>query len=342
MKRPRSVFAVSLIAMSLGLTPIAGWPQGSPDPKLIEGAKKEGEVVWYTTMTLDQSTEVINRFRKKYPFIKAAELFRTGGGPLLNKILTETRAGLHAWDVVVGRGEMLLPLKERKLLAAYVSPETKAIDKDLFDAKGFWTAYYINTYVLGYNTRLVKKEEVPKSYEALLDPKWKGGNISIDTEAFGMLQGLIRAWGKEKAVAYFKKLAAQNPVPKRGNTERVQLAVAGEYPLIIAYNQTIQRMTSRGAPIDWLALEPAAVQVNPVMLAAKAPHRNAGRLLIDFLLSKEGAEMLRGFQRIPVRRDVEPNPQRLFFGYERVLEHPEDYKNFDETVKLYLDIFKLR
>ena len=157
-----------------------------------------------------------------------------------------------------------------------------------------------------------------------------------------MLQGLIGLWGKEKAVSYFKRLAALDPVPKRGNSERVQMAVAGEYPLIIAYNQTIQRITSRGAPIDWVALEPAVVQVNPVMLAANAPHPNAARLFLDFILSKEGAEMLRSFQRVPVRKDVEPDPARLFRGYKYVIENPEDYAKFDETVKLYLDIFKLR
>lgn len=320
--------------------PAIAWSQIAPNPKIIEGAKKEGEIVWYTTMTLDQSKAVVDRFQAKYPFIKPT-LFRTGGGPLLNKIFTEARGGLHAWDVAVGRGEMVLPLIERKLIVPYHSPETKMIDDDLVDKEGYWTAYYVNTYVLGWNTKLVKKEDVPKTYEALLNPKWKG-QISVDTEAYGMLQGLIGLWGREKAVAYFKKLAALEPVPKRGNTERVQLAVAGEYPLILAYNQTIQRMNSRGAPIDWVALEPAVVQVNPVMLAAKAPHPNSGRLFIDFILSKEGQQMLSGFQRIPVRKDVDPDPPRLFRGYKRAIESPEGYKDFDGTVKLYLDIFKLR
>ena len=340
----RLVLLMILIFQPFNLLTLASpysWAQGGPDPRVVEAAKKEGEVIWYTTMTLDQSQQVADRFQKKYPFLKPI-LFRTGGGPLLNKILTETRAGRHAWDILVGRGEMVLELMKPKLLASYRSPETKMIDKELVDNEGFWTAYYINTYVLGWNTKLIKKEDVPKTYDALLNPKWKGGLISVDTEAYGMLQGLIGVWGREKTVVYFKKLAALDPVPKRGNTERVQLAVAGEYPLIIAYNQTIQRMTSRGAPIDWLALEPAVVQVNPVMLAAKAPHPNAARLFTDFILSKEGAELLRGMQRIPVRKDVEPDPARLFRGYKYVIENPEDYKNFDETVKLYLEIFKLR
>jgi len=335
----RCRFLGALLVMTF-IAPVVAWAQGSPNPKLVEAAKKEGELVYYTTMTLDQSKVVVDRFEKKYG-VKAT-LFRTGGGPLLNKIFTEARGGRYDWDVVVGRGEMVLPMIERKLVASYRSPEVKMIEEQLVDKEGYWTAYYVNSYVLGWNTKLVRKQDVPKTYEELLDPKWRGGQISVDTEAYGMLEGLKRVWGKEKAVNYFKRLAALEPVLKRGNTERVQLAVAGEYPLIVAYNQTIQRMTSRGAPIDWLPLEPSVTQVNPIMLAAKAPHPNAARLFYDFVLSKEGQEMLRGFQRIPVRKDVEPDPPRLFRGFKIAVEDPEAYKDFDASVKQYLEIFKLR
>jgi iron(III) transport system substrate-binding protein len=339
----RNLFACAAVAAALLIAPIAraAQPAGDATAKLIEGAKKEGQAVWYTTTTLDQSQQVVQAFEKKYPFIKVT-LFRTGGGPLLNKILTETRGGLNAWDVVVGRGEMVLPLIDKKLLATYSSPERSGVYPDLMDKRGYWTAWYVNGYVLGYNTKLIKKDDVPKTYEALLNPKWKGGQISVDTEAFGMLQGLIGVWGKEKAVNYFKQLAALDPVPRRGNTERVQLTLAGEYPLLLAYNQTIERMTQRRAPIDWVPLEPVVIQVNPAMLAAKAPHPNAGRLFMDFLISKDGGELLRSFQRIPVRKDVEPDPPRLFRGFKYVIESPEGYKNFDETVSLYNSIFKLR
>ena len=110
--------------------------QINPDPKVVERAKKEGEMIFYTTMTLDQSKEVVDRFQKKYPFIKPT-LFRTGGGPLLNKIFTEARGGRHAWDVVVGRAEMVVPLMQRKLIASYRSPETKMMDEDLVDQEGY-------------------------------------------------------------------------------------------------------------------------------------------------------------------------------------------------------------
>ena len=221
------------------------------DAKIIEAAKKEGTVSYYTTMTLSQSKKVVDKFQQKYPFIKP-ELFRGGGDEVLNRILNETRGGLNAWDVVSTRGDSVLTLREAKLITSYRSPESKFVDRDMVDDEGYWTAYYVNPYVLGYNTKMVKKDEVPKTYEELLEPKWKGKKISIDDSAYGLLAGLIHAWGKEKAVEYFKKLAAQEPVVQRGNTNRVQLTMAGEFPLIIAYAPTIQRETSKGHPMDWV------------------------------------------------------------------------------------------
>lgn len=98
-------------AFILTLTvPSVGRAQATPAQKLVEAAKKEGELVYYTTMILDQSKQVVDRFEKKYG-VKVT-LFRTGGGPLLNKIFTEARGGRYDWDVVVGRGEMVLPLME--------------------------------------------------------------------------------------------------------------------------------------------------------------------------------------------------------------------------------------
>jgi len=340
----RSVQLLWVILIATVLLPGAAFKSlclAGADAKLLEAAKSEGTVSYYTTMTLSQSKKVADKFQAKYPFLKV-NLFRGGADELLNRIETEARGGLFAWDVVSGRGDMVLTLSQAKLLAAYHAPESKFIDPDMVDDQGFWAAYYVNPFVLGYNTNLVKNDEAPKTYEQLLDAKWKGKKISIDDSAYGLLAGLMRAWGKEKAVGYFKQLAAQEPVVMRGNTNRVQLAMAGEYPLIIAYAPTIQRETSKGHPMDWVPLEPVPVQVNPLMIATKAPHPNAGRLFVNFLLSKEGQKMLVGFRRVPVRDDVDPDPPRLFKGYKRIVEHPEDYKDFAKTIQLYQEIFHLR
>jgi iron(III) transport system substrate-binding protein len=315
--------------------------QESSDPKIVQAARKEGEIVWYTTMSADQSNGFMARFQQKYPFLKPS-VIRLGGNALLSRILTEAKAGKNFFDVVHGTGEIVLPLMDMGLLAPYASPERKMIPDDLKDKKGFWTSVYVNSVVLGYNKNLTKGQPLPRSYDDLLHPRWKGRKISIDSTYVTFLQGLISIWGKDKALDYLKKLNEQEPVVMRGSTVRAQLAAAGEFPLVIAYANIIQNITEKGAPIDWLALEPAVISVNTVMAGAKSTHPNAAKLFIDFTLSKEGQEKLWDFQRIPSRSDVEPKPARLFRGYKRYVVHPEETENVDETAKLYAQILKTR
>ena len=333
-----SRLALVLVAWIMVLMPHDARSQESP---LVQAARKEGEIVWYTTMSLDQSQQFMDRFLKKYPFLKPS-VFRSGGGTLLNRILSEAKGGKYLFDVAHGTGEIVLPLMESNLIAPYNSPERKMIPDDLKDGKGYWTSVYVNSIVLGYNRNLVKKETLPRTYDDLLQPRWKGRKISIDDSYTTFLQGLISVWGKEKAVGYLRKLAEQELVIMRGSTVRAQLAAAGEFPLVIAYANIIQYLTEKGAPIDWVPLEPAVISVNTVMLGANAGHPNAGKLLVDFTLSKEGQEKLWDFQRIPSRSDVEPKPARLFRGYKRYVVHPEEYKGHDEVVKLYSQILKTR
>lgn len=162
--------------------------QAGSNPQLIEAAKQEGNVSYYTTMTLSQSKKVADKFRAKYPFLKV-ELFRSGGDAIMNRIENEARGSLYAWDVVSTRGDQVLPLRNSKLITPYRSPETRFVSQDLVDDEGFWTAYYVNPYVLGYNTNLVNKAEVPKTYEELLDPKWKGKKFRLTIPPMGFLPG---------------------------------------------------------------------------------------------------------------------------------------------------------
>jgi len=187
MKRSRWKFV--LIGLAAFSSPNPIFPQEPQDPKVIDAARKEGEVVWYTTMSLDQSKQFADHFHNKYPFVKPT-VFRAGGGSLLNKILIEAKAGRHNWDVMQGTGDMVPPLMERGLLTAYASPERKMIDDDLKDSRGFWTVAYVNPFVLGFNSKMVKKEEVPRTYEDLLAAKWKGRKISIDDNYFTLFHGV--------------------------------------------------------------------------------------------------------------------------------------------------------
>ena len=311
------------------------------DPAIIEAAKKDGQLALWTSSDLRTASRLVERFEQKYPFLKV-KIFRTGTGALHNKIITEALAGQQNWDVMNSQ-MFTLDLIKRKLLAQYKSPEAdKLLDTDFRDEAGHWTAIYAVPFVLGYNTNLVKPAEVPKSYEDLLSGRWKGGNISIDQDGYELLQGLVLTWGKEKAVSFLKKLAAQNPTPRRGNSLRVQLVVAGEYPLLITMASPVQLARREGAPIQWVPLEPVPVSFHAIALAERAPHPNAGKLYIDFVLSREGQEALRSVQRIPVRQDVEADPPNLIKGYARVMLRPMEKEEFDEVVELYKQIFNLR
>jgi iron(III) transport system substrate-binding protein len=183
---------------------------------LIERAKKEGEVVWYTSAGLQDSKPMADVFQKDYPFIQVS-IIRAGSGVLINKILNEARAQKGLFDVLNTNDESVLPLKRRGLIARYVSPEATSYDDDLKDKEGYWHAAYVIPWFLGYNTRMVKKDEVPKNYEELLTPKWKGRKIVLGTDNGSLvLSGLIRVWGREKAVRYFQQLAKQEPALQAG------------------------------------------------------------------------------------------------------------------------------
>jgi iron(III) transport system substrate-binding protein len=310
---------------------------------LLEGAKKEGELIWYTTAGLQDSKPMADEFQKEYSFIKPS-VVRAGSGVLVNKILNEARAQKVFFDVFNTNHENILPLKKRGLIGRYVSPEAKFYDDDLKDRDGYWHSAYVVPWFLGYNTKLVKKDDAPKSYADLLNPKWKGGKIALGSDnGVLILGGLIKLWGRDKAVGYFKQLAAQQPTIQAGSpSNRIQLLAAGEFPMTLAAGNTLQSFAARGAPIDWVALEPVFVQVNAIMIAAQAPHRSAARLFVDFALSKKGQEMVRGFHRVPARTGVDAEPPRMFRGFKRHVQDSESLENAEATTRLYNEIFGIR
>jgi len=320
---------------------IAAGPSVLPaaEPKVVEAAKKEGQLDWWSTIAQDQSQKIIEEFMKLYPFIKAS-YWRSGSVGLHSKIMTEERAGRSSWDVVSQTApEFIAELKQRKLITAYYSPERRNFSADFVDKDGFWTGTYALPTGLGFNTQQVKREEVPKSYQELLNPKWKGRKISVDDESYELLAGLIQLWGRDAAVDYLKKVAAQDPMIGRGHSQRVQLLAAGEFPLAIAYTHTVEWSKSQGNSVDWVNLEPVVIKFDGITLGTKAAHPNAGKLFIDFILSQQGQGLLQSFSRVTLRTGVEPSPARLIKGYKRLVLHPEKAQDAAQTLKLYREIF---
>src|SRR6476620_2904624 len=280
------------------------------ESNMIDAAKKEGAMVFYTTMDIQNSKPLLDAFNKKYPFIKA-DLIRLGGTAMVSRIITEAQAGAGRFDVALGISPSLTPMRERNLIAPYVSPEFASMYEDLYDPKGYWATVYLHTLVLGYNTKAIPRNDLPKTYDDLLKPQYTQKFI-IDIENHDVFVGLSQEWGQERAINYFKGLAKQEPVFLRGNTNRANMVSVGERSMTFVYAQVIERMKQTGAPVDWIPLEPVNVEVNVSMLAAKAAHPNAGKLFVDYLISKDGQEFLKTFRRIGPRKDVKPDPPKLF------------------------------
>jgi iron(III) transport system substrate-binding protein len=141
--------------------------------RLVEGAKKEGSVVLYGSITASESETIRKTFESRYPFLKTTQ-FRAGSDSLLQKVLTEARAGRHDADVFNIRSFEGNVLVERGLFAKYASPHSKLYRDDFKDREGHWTSFYMNPATIGYNTKLVPRAQAPKDWSDLLDPKWKG------------------------------------------------------------------------------------------------------------------------------------------------------------------------
>lgn len=326
------------LAFQLGLF-ATGKAQESPGD-LIEHARKEGTVSWYTTLPVPESRALADVFEKRHPPIEV-KIFRSGGGAVANRVVAEYNANSYQVDIIQGvasRGA-IPSFRDKGIITKYIFPERKFVADDLKDKEGFWAAHFVQPLVLGYNTGLVPADEVPKTYEDLLSPKWKGGKILNDTENFVWFGTLMKHWGKEKGLEYFGKLARQDLVFQRGNTARSQLVLAGEFPLTIGYGNIFQKFTSQGAPLDWVPLQPVPVNLNSVSLANHAPHPAAAKLFLNFLFSKEAHLMLREFRRIPSRVDVDADPPRLSKGYERIPHDVND--DLTDTIKLYGQVFGL-
>ena len=316
-------------------------PAQVANPDLLAQAKKEGRVVWYTTVSIPESKLFIDMFEKQYPFIKV-DLLRSGAGALINRVTSEYAARTYAADVLQGlssRGGLSL-LKKREILGRYESPEFRNYPAEFRDKAGYWGSTFQNTFVLAYNSRNVKPIDVPRSYEDLLKPLWKGRQLINDTDNFEWFDGLLRFWGKEKGLAYFKRLAAQDQIFQRGARGRIQLVAAGEAPLAIGYGPHAQAFVNQGAPIEWVALEPVVVIISTTSIAARAPHPAAARLFYDFLFSRPAQLKLRELSRIPTRTDVEADPPRLNKGFKKIVQDLEN-ENMADSIKQFHQTFGL-
>ncbi len=339
----KTVLAVSGALALAGLSA----PAKAADQALIDAAKKEGKVTWYTALIVNQfAAPVAEAFEKKYGI--KVEYVRANAAESILRISNEAKAGKVYADVFDSFGAP--SLAKEGILESYIPDSAKALPKQFYDPAGFWVA--TNLYVLtpGYNTNLVPAAQVPKTFEDLLDPKWKGkmawGSNGSPSSAAGFVGVVLAEMGDEKGMTYLRKLAEQRvaPIPLAARQVLDQV-IAGEYSIALQiFNNHTIISKQQGAPSNWIPMQPALGVLSVFSLTKNGPSKNAGKLLIDFLVSEEGQKIFKAADYMPVDPKVEPNDPALRpdgKNFRAIFFSPEEVdQKLPVWNKIYADIFR--
>ena len=323
------VFCLTMIRFAgaaIALTPEEIWksleklPAAEREKKLIEGAKNEGEMVWYTNTGLENAARYIQAFKKNYPSINA-QVWRAKTRQVIQRVISEANAGRNLVDVIKPSTDLFPALLEKNLIGRYDTP-LRAIYPA--HAKGtFYTNMNYAFRVFAFNPRKVARKDVPKSWDELLQPRWKG-EILFDESSLEEVMALLAAWGRDKTVNYFTRLSQQQLLIRVGRDTMTQMMMAGEAPLAVttyAYNNESLRATN--APVDWVAEDLIPALIYPLTMARNAPHPYSAALFYDFLISEEGQRLIAKEGRVVAHPKVEPIYPRMkelqsFLGTSRV------------------------
>ena len=322
------------------LKPYEGLKGREREQRLSEGAKKEGRVVVYSFTAVDQLTPLLNEFQKRYPFIKP-EHYRANATGVFNKFTTEARAGQTLADVIDLSAGETHTLLQMGLIDPYFSPSREGIPKDFMDEKGYWTAHYHFVIALGFNTQHVKVSEAPKSYDEVINPKWKG-RFSLDPADQDLFGALLLSWGKEKALNYFRNLAKLEPRMVSGHTQQANLVGAGEVhmaPWLYGYRPL--QLKDEGAPVETVLFDPVLSNPAYLLLTKNSPHPHGAALFIDWALSAEGGMKFfaEKFGRTPTRTGLKERFPQLRVDKYLVVKPEIVGPNFKEFTNLYNEIF---
>jgi len=278
---------------------------------ILDGARKEGQVVLYSSLIVNQATRPLSQaFMKKYPFIKMT-FWRGDTEDIIARLSAEARANNIVADVIEGTGVGEAAV-EAKLTQPYFTPMVAAMPDRYRDPRGHWASTRISYFSIAYNTRLVPAGQVPKSYDDLLDPRWRGKlawRIG-STSGTPLFLTNIRLARGEDATDYFRRLATQKIINFGSGSARtlVDRVIAGEFPIalnIFAHHPLISR--AKGAPVNSQLMDPVPSTAGTVLIPRGVRHPNAALLLADFILSQEGQQILASAEYFPVRPDVPSN-----------------------------------
>ena len=322
-------------AQTIDITALSRRAGPDREARLLEGARKEGEVDVYSTLVPEDIGAVAAAFEKKYGV--KVKFWRASSEKVLQRALAEAKSGRYDVDVIETNGPELEALSREKVLA----PASSAHDADLLRESmrphRQWTGLRLNMFVQAYNTNLVRKVDLPRTYRDLLDPKWKD-KLAIEADDSDWFAAVVRDMGEAEGTKLFREIVTTNGISvRKGHTLLAGMVASGETPFALTlYNHNADRLKKKGAPIDWFTIQPSYARVNGVSVARKSPHPHAALLFFDFMLGPEGQVILQNANYIPTNLKLN-NPQTKaglrFIDPAIVLDESAKWdKYFDEII----------
>ena len=309
--------------------------KGADRQSILEtGTKKEGRLQIYTTFT---QNEPMDAFRQKYPYIRVEVLPTTTTGAT-RRMMEEYKAGRHVVDLINQPTAALMELRNAGLLQPYHSPEMEKLQPDAVEADHYWADNYHSFVGLGFNTNEVSAAEAPRTYEDLLDPKWKG-KMAV-TGRPSALPNFVGTLLLIKGEDYVRRLGQQEPTVYDFSAQALaNLIVSGEVALSPqVYSSHLSNSKRKGAPVEWRPLGPVFGQINGAALAKSAPNPHAAMLFNDFILSREGQMIMQMLGYSSPRTDLasEGTPEKVIDLYSQ----PNYQQEFEKWDALAGQVFK--
>lgn len=345
--RTRHSGAAAALALSLLAATLPAPRAHAADSVLYAAAKKEGSVVWYTSLIVNQAVRpLVAAFEKKYPGV-TVRYARGDSGPNAIKIIDEARAGKVVGDVFDGIATAP-PLLKAGLVAPFTPSDAGKYPPDMRDPEGRWNALVVYFLTPGINTQLVGKGEI-KTAQDLLNPKWKG-KIAWSTDPWSgcavYVGSVLQTMGEDKGMAFLRALAKQDVINVDATNRAIlNQVILGQYPIALSiFNHHAEISAQKGAPVAWLKVEPISAPFHSIGLVKNAPHPNAGKLLIDFLLSEEGQKTFAAAGYLPAMPSVPakvPGLKPEAGGFKVNFISPATMSaNIDRWIKIKKDLFQ--
>jgi iron(III) transport system substrate-binding protein len=314
----------ALVGLLVSIGMLAAVPASAQDAR-VEAAKKEGKVVWYTSLALPTAEKIGKLFEAAYPGIKV-EVQRTGSQRILQRVMQEMQANLKLVDVIhtSDAGHFVL-LKEKKLLMKYSPAGIDAFPAGFKDKDGYYFTLRATVNVIAYNTKLVPAAEAPKGWKDLLDPKWRGKMVTAHPGYSGVISTHVLALVQLYGWDYFKQLAQNKLMLVQSAVDPAGVVASGERQVAVdGGDYYYYQMKKKGNPIEVVyPKEGVPLVISPSAIASFAPHPNAAKLFTDFTFTRE-------------LQQVMADSEGLYTGHPQV-KYPTDKPKLSDLELLTVD-----